>query len=231
MLHKTSGICIHHIKYKETSIIAKIYTQEFGLQSYIINSVRTAKPKYSIALFQTFTLLDMVVYHKEGNEMLQRVSEVRCIKPFQRISSDFIKTSIVVFLSEILLKTLRTEEKNERLYVFLTQALHSLDSQEQVENFPIVFLLELLEHLGLLGKDCSVIFAQLHEVSALKVPASHFQSETKILQDIQSHRFAVPPIPMPTRLRKDLLNYILLYYRLQFDFFGEVKSLQILRNL
>jgi DNA repair protein RecO (recombination protein O) len=65
MLSKTQGIVINYVKYKESSIIAKIYTKEFGIQSYIENGVRSARAKNKIALFQPLTLLDLVIYHKE----------------------------------------------------------------------------------------------------------------------------------------------------------------------
>jgi len=81
MLHKTKGIVLNYIKYSDTSIIAKIYTEAFGLQSYIVNSVRSSKAKNKIALFQPLTLLEMVVYHK-NHQGLQRISEMRTAEPY-----------------------------------------------------------------------------------------------------------------------------------------------------
>jgi DNA repair protein RecO (recombination protein O) len=89
MLHKTKGIVLHYIKYSETSIIVKIYTETFGIQSYIVNGVRSKNNKNKIALFQPLTLLDMVVYHKANATSLNRIAEVRCSEPFQ-IMCNFI---------------------------------------------------------------------------------------------------------------------------------------------
>jgi DNA repair protein RecO (recombination protein O) len=226
MLHKTKGICISFLKYKETSIIAKIYTQEFGLQSYLINGVRTEKPKFKIALFQALTLLDMVVYHKQGRANLQRVSEIRCSQPYQHIPFDFAKSGLAIFLSEVLLKTLQEEEKNEDLFEFLEQAFLVLDSAEKVDNFALEFLLKLLEKQGLLGQDLEEIFSQLYQNKLCPRPDA-LKIEMEILKKI--YKGEAPHIP--NILRQQLINYLLAYFRLHYEFFGEIKSLQVLRSL
>jgi len=65
MLHKTRGIALHATKFSETSSVVKIYTELFGLQSYLVKGVRKQKAKIKPGLFQPLTILDLVVYHKE----------------------------------------------------------------------------------------------------------------------------------------------------------------------
>ena len=57
MLTKTRGIVLVFIRYKESSIIARIYTKDLGLRSYIVNGVRSIKTS-KIAFFQPLTVLD-----------------------------------------------------------------------------------------------------------------------------------------------------------------------------
>jgi len=64
MLHHTEGIVLGSLKYKESSLIVKIFTNAFGMQSYVVNGVRSSKSQGKTALYQPLTLLDMVVYHK-----------------------------------------------------------------------------------------------------------------------------------------------------------------------
>ncbi|WP_373396659.1 recombination protein O N-terminal domain-containing protein [Algoriphagus halophilus] len=91
MLHKTSGIVLSYIRYKESSIICKVFTRELGLKSYLINGVRSQNSKSKIALYQPMTLLDMVVYNKESTG-LQRISEVKLTRANQLIPFDFNRT-------------------------------------------------------------------------------------------------------------------------------------------
>ena len=69
MLHSTKGIVFHSLKYSETSIIVKIYTELFGIQSYLVKGIRNQKSKIKPGLFQSLTLLDLVVYHKERQSL------------------------------------------------------------------------------------------------------------------------------------------------------------------
>ena len=52
MYHKTRAIVLHCIKYSETSVIAKIYTEKLGMQSYMVKGVRAAKSKSKAAMLQ-----------------------------------------------------------------------------------------------------------------------------------------------------------------------------------
>ena len=58
------GIVLSYMRYGDTSIIARIFTEESGYGSYIVNSVRSQKSKKSIGYFQPFTILDMLLYVK-----------------------------------------------------------------------------------------------------------------------------------------------------------------------
>ena len=74
MLYKTRGIALSYIRYKESSIIARIFTETFGMQSYIVNGIRSKNAKTKIALFQPLTILDLVVYNNKKKD-INRISE------------------------------------------------------------------------------------------------------------------------------------------------------------
>ena len=129
MLIKTRGIVLNFMKFRETSIIARVYTEQLGVQSYIVNSVRTKGKGSRIALFQPFTLLDMVVYTSPKGG-LTRISEYKCAHPFISIPFDIRKSSMVLFLSEVVARTVKEEEENQPLFQFLYQAILAFDDLE-----------------------------------------------------------------------------------------------------
>ena len=71
MLHTTKGIVIHHFKYAEKSVIAKIYSQKHGLQSYILNRVRSKKSKNKAVYLQPLSLVEINGVHKEKSSLQQ----------------------------------------------------------------------------------------------------------------------------------------------------------------
>ena len=127
MLHTTYGIVLKTIKYAETSVITKVYTEAFGVQSYIVNGVRSTKSKNNKAgLLQPLTLLDMVVYYKEGRD-LHRISEMKNAFIFTAIPFEVVKRSIGIFMVEIMSKSIREEESNPDQFEFLWNAVQLLD--------------------------------------------------------------------------------------------------------
>src|SRR6185369_5739782 len=138
MLHKTRGIVFRFTKYGETSIIVNIFTELFGLQSYIVNGVRSKSSKNKIALYQPLTLLEMVVYHRE-NANINRIKEVKCFYPYQTIPVDIKKSALAIFINEVLNKTVKDESHAQDLCTFLMESLQALDQMtEKAENFHLL---------------------------------------------------------------------------------------------
>jgi DNA repair protein RecO (recombination protein O) len=148
MYHKTRGIVLHTIKYSETSVIARIYTEQLGLQSYMVKGVRAAKSKSKAALLQPLTLLEMEVSHRE-NKGLQFIKEFRRAFVFQSIPFDTLKSAISFFLLEVITKSIREHEPNDEMFEFIYEALCILDNAEALNpDFHLLFLLHFARHLG-----------------------------------------------------------------------------------
>ena len=229
MLHKTRGIALNYIRYRETSIIVKIYTEEFGIQSYVVNGVRTAKSKTNrIALFQPMTLLDLVVYHKSKEHTIHRLAEVKCSLPFKSLPFDFIKSSISLFITELLVKTLREEEANTPLFEFLNEAIIYLEeSSEGFENFHLQFLAKYSFYLGFGIDTVREMEQQLAE--------NHYPYTLDALMQEALQRFILLPFDYPNYLdrqrRQQLLNTLIFYYKTHLEGLGEIKSLEVLREI
>ena len=225
MLHKTEGIVLNYIKYKDTSIITKIYTSQFGLQSYIVNGVRSPKAKLKIAFFQPLTLLDMVVYYKK-NASLNRISELKCPHPQKSMAMDIRKSSIAIFVGEMLYKLLKEETEEEALFSFLWQSIQVLENQQDnFSNFHLQFMLKLSRYLGFLPADGKDIFDQIKGPDASLVEQEIRDLNFLLENNYQSY------LPLSGKSRNYLLDVILKYYRYHIDSLGEVKSVQVLQEI
>ena len=228
MLQKTSGIALSYIRYRETSIIARVYTEEFGLQSYIVNSVRTAKSKNNrIALFQPLTLLDMVVYYKNDRD-LHRISEVKTSYPFRSLPFEMAKSTIAMFVTEMLNKVLKEEVGSPALFRFLTDSVLFLEEARQhYENFHLAFLLKLSFYLGFGPESAREFESQLRENSYPFLPDDEIETALNIMlrQPLGS------PVKLARASRNDLLDALVTYYQIHLDSIGEVKSLPVLREV
>ncbi|PSR56544.1 DNA repair protein RecO [Adhaeribacter arboris] len=232
MLVKTRGIVLNFIKFRETSIITRIYTEQLGLQNYIVNSVRKKGPGARIALFQPLTLLDMVVYTSPRGG-LTRISEYKCSYPFTSIPFNTRKSSIVLFLSEILTYTIQEEEENLPLFGFLYDSIVYFDCQEQgFSNFHLFFLLQLAHYLGFgptSGADItSQVAFSVGTATQSRGSVLHFQMfEAYFDALLQSSE----EVFMNSKVRKELLLILIRYYQLHVEKLGEIKSLQVLSEV
>ncbi|MFZ5971210.1 MAG: DNA repair protein RecO [Bacteroidota bacterium] len=220
MLHKTRGVVFRFTRYGETSIIVTIFTEAFGLQTYMVNGVRSKTSKNKIALYQPLTLLDLVVYHKEHASIL-RIKELKCLYPYQTIGTDVHKSTIALFLNEILNKTVKEESHAGDLCQFLIDALTTLDQMKTgVENFHLSFLILLSRHLGFGPQRAEEILGG----RLLSEP------EEKILQEMIDADYRVP-FALTNTQRRNILDTLLHFYAVHIETMGEIKSVQVLREV
>jgi DNA repair protein RecO (recombination protein O) len=90
MIYKTRGIVLHRYKYSDSKIISNIYTEKFGLKTYIIFGNTGKKSKMQINLLQPLAILDLNVYNKETGE-IQKIKELSINYPFTSMYSDIKK--------------------------------------------------------------------------------------------------------------------------------------------
>jgi DNA repair protein RecO (recombination protein O) len=220
MLHKTRGIVFRFTKYGETSIIVTIFTELFGLQSYIVNGVRSKSAKNKIALYQPLTLLDLVVYHRE-HANLNRIKEVKCLYPYQSIPTDIKKSAVAMFIIEVINKTVKEESHAENLCEFLIHSFVTLDQMaDKTENFHILFLLKLSRFLGFGVHN-------LHEVLGIRVTSvENEQIIEKLLRSEYSDH-----ILMQHHQRREILELVLKFYADHMDTLGDMKSIHVLREI
>ncbi len=220
MLHKTRGIVFRFTKYGETSIIVTLFTELFGPQSYIVNGVRSKSGKNKIALYQPLTLLDLDVYHR-AHANINRIKEVKCLYPYQTISTDIKKSTLALFIVEILNKTVKEESHAQELCEFLIESLITLDQMDgKTENFHLMFLLKLSRFLGF----------GAHQVNdVLGVRATSKGNEFALGQLLTSQYFDIMTIDNVQR--REILDLILKFFSDHIENLGDVKSVQVLREI
>jgi DNA repair protein RecO (recombination protein O) len=153
MLHKAKGVVLHSVKYSETSVIVKIYTDILGLKSFIIRGIRSKKSKIKPGLFQPLSLLDLVFYYRE-NASLHTIKELHISCPYMYLPFDIKKSSVALFINEILHKTIREEEANPDLFEYLWNTCTTLDHYEgNVACFHLSFLVHYMHFLGIQPQD------------------------------------------------------------------------------
>jgi DNA repair protein RecO (recombination protein O) len=227
MLTKTQGIVISYLRYRETSIIVKVFTRELGMKAYIVNGVRSSKAKSKMGFYQPLTLLDMVVYDKE-NVSLNRISEIKLSRAFQRIPFDFLRSGIAMFVAEVLAKSIYEGYQNEALFDYLMDAISLLDEEKAVlSHFPIAFLWETSRYLGFAPDEADELFEELKENLTKQID---LDPEIKYLNQLIRDSFDFNE-KVPALVRKNLLDHMLIFYSKHLEQQSEWKSVKVLRQM
>lgn len=253
MLHKTKGIVFNIVNYTDHRNIIKIYTEKFGLQSYLVyrsKGKKTCPPKSQISrgfrwngiklnLFQPLALLDLEVYFREKMN-INHIKEIKVSYPFTSIPYNPFKTSIALFITEILNKSIKEQETNKQLFDFLFHAIQLLDrSEDNYTNFHLIFVIQLTKYLGFYPRNNysqENSFFDLMEGLYLKNQPihQHFLDEhlSKIFSNLQKVSFAyLNKIKISRTLRNLLLEKLLIYYKIHLNHQGEIKTFKVLQEV
>jgi len=236
MIESTKAIVLNAIKFKDTSLIVKCYTQK-GIKSYLIKGILSKKSKkLKPAYFQPFTLLDIVANHNnKGN--LNYIKEAQVYHPFHSIPTDIHKSSIILFLAEILTYALKEEEENLLLYQYIETASIWLDTHHKTANFHLLFLINLTKYFGFHIKEPkkSDLFFNLQEgkFSFHKPIANYISGENlTLLKSIIGINFdTISKIELNAKSRQVLLDILIQYFTLHLPDFRKPKSLAILQTI
>jgi DNA repair protein RecO (recombination protein O) len=240
MLSTTKGIVLNYINYSETSVIAKVYTENYGLQSYIIKGIRKSKSSTKLSLLEHLSLIEIVAYHKENSSGIRTVKELKSIYRFQTIPFDIGKSSIALFINEILYKSLHEEEKNPTLFEFLLHAIQILDLiPDNYADFHLLFMVQYSKYLGFFPRSnydeknkffnlTEGVFQSLQPLNAEYI--EHPLSE--IIYKMLSINFEdTAKLNLKKTERRILLDKMILFYRLHHAGFNKINSHLVLQEV
>ena len=237
MYEKVEAIVISNLKYSDNSLIVKCFTKTLGTRSYLQQGILSAKKNsQTIALFQPFTLLELVATHK-SNGSLGHIKEAKVTTPYHTLHTDIYKSTVSLFLSEVCAYICTSEAPDIELFNYLEEKLIYLDRNNFSANFHLKFLLDLSKYLGFYPDDSDsyLPFFSLEEGhftttenntavisgNALSLFKTLLETDYPTLNQIRTNK----------NERNALLYLLLKYYEWHFPNFKKIKSLEVLQVL
>jgi DNA repair protein RecO (recombination protein O) len=237
MLIHTEAIVISAIKFAEADLIVKCYTRKSGLRTYLLRGIlKSGKGKFKASMFQPLTQLELVARHKDKGTM-EYLQEARILHHYSSLHTNVIKSTLVLFLSEVLKSSIQEEEQNEQLYHYLENTFTWLDMNDNIANFHLLFLLNLTRYLGFFPDE-------------VQDDRSYFNMLDGVFQDINTSPYCIEGANMLllkrligtkfdeleeihlTKIgRSNFLNMMLSYYQLHIESFKKPKSLGVLNEI
>ncbi|MGY8955050.1 MAG: DNA repair protein RecO [Flavobacteriales bacterium] len=233
MKYKSRAIALSYLKQGESSIIAKIFTEEKGLQSFIVKGVRAKKAKKKLGLFQPLQLLNINATHITKNS-LQYISEISIAHNQVSDGIDMKKNFISIFVAEVISKVLLETEKDKALFKFIWELKNDLSNFEKINpNFPLIFLIGLSEQLGFLPSkdqiDGDYFNLEFGEFTNNQQQLNHFikKDNSYYLRKLLENK----DINIPYKNRNEILLHLIQYYKLQHHELKNMTSHLIIESL
>ncbi len=237
MVETTNAIVFSSIKYAEADLIVTCFTQNCGLKTYLLRGVlKSKKGKLKASYFLPLTQLEIVAYHKNKGT-LDRISEAKVTHPYATVHTEIVKSTLALFLAEMLKNTVQEEEENAVLFEYIEASLQWLDHHDSIANFHILFLLKLTEYLGCYPdtSNSHLQYFNLAEGLFEKDDVSIYSYTGAIIDNFK--RFfginfdGLAEIKLTKKERFDVLNLVLDYYQLHLQAFRKPKSIAVLNQL
>ena len=234
MLHTTRAIVLRTIRHGDRTTILKAYTELLGVRSCIVHLAR--RRGMGAALLQPLNRLELVLDERSGRE-LSTVREARIEKPFD-VHGDPVRGALLLFVQEILIKTLREESPDPRLFTFLGKVIDAIEHGHDTGHFPLVFLVRFSEYLGFLPsppeegeKNFDLLEGHFVRGDAPSGRGLMPPLSTALAQLLAAELGHVFAPTLPSAHRRALLDQLLLYYRLHVEGLGELRSPEVLRQV
>jgi len=233
----TKAIVLTSLKYGDTSLIVKAFTESDGLKSYLLKGILAAKKgKLKAAYFQPLTQLELVANHKNKGT-LESIREVKASYAYQTLHIDIAKNAMALFLAEMLGNSIYEEEPNQALFQFLEASLQWLDTNDAISNFHIYVLIRLTKYLGFYPDNDAM------EASCFDLMEGEFTDTPSLNPILTGENLGyfktflginfdgIHHVKMNKNNRQELLQSLVLYYEMHLQGFRKPKSLAVLNEV
>jgi len=237
MLISSPGIILSKVRYQDNDLIVKCLTRDLGVVSYMIKNISMSKKsKNKFAFFQLLNILDLETNYNP-NRSIQYIKDLKVKYNFTSLHTNIYKSSVVMFLSEILSNIIHIETKDMELFDFIEKSLIWYDKSEDSSTFYLIFLMKITHYLGFYPDCTNMSYNYFNLEEGLFESSKNSQyviegSSLVLFKTILGIKFDGNRLPFIDKTnKKDILKNILIYFKLHVDGFKDPKSLKVLNQI
>ena len=231
MNYESRAIALLNHKYGEGAVIAKVFTEEYGLKSFSVKRNKSKKSKNKILLLDKMNLLTINAKNNSKKE-IQYLSEINLAYAYQNTS---LKNKLIrLFIAEVLSKALIDSERNINLFQFIWNTNTQIDNLENVNNnFCIIFLIQLSEFLGISPSTENIDLPYFNLNSGNFTDIKN-KNEEIIKGEIINYfkRLIIKEnVIIPYQSRQELIKILFRYYSIHHINLSNIKSYEVIESL
>lgn len=233
-VYTTRAIVLRAFRHGDNSAVLKAYTEVFGARTYMVRTGKrsAARPAY----LQPLARVELVVT-ESGERDMHRVREARLRLAYGDAHVDQARAAVLLFMQEVFYRTLREESPDAGLFNCVEQLLAEVDTGSRPGLLPLLVLVRLAKHLGFLpelpqpGEDRF----DLQEGWFFRGPAPHVHCMgppiASVFAELLRTELNGGEMRMGGTVRRELLDHLLVFFRMHVEGFGQLRSPEVLHAL
>jgi DNA repair protein RecO (recombination protein O) len=231
MNYESRAIALLNHKYGEGAVIAKVFTEEYGLKSFSVKRNKSKKSKNKILLLDKMNLLTINAKNNSKKE-IQYLSEINLAYAYQNTS---LKNKLIrLFIAEVLSKALIDSEKNINLFQFIWNTNTQIDNLENVNNnFCIIFLIQLSEFLGISPstENIDLPYFNLNSGNFTNIKNKNEEIIKGEVINYFKRLIIKENVIIPYQSRQELIKILFRYYSIHHINLSNIKSYEVIESL
>ena len=231
MNYESRAIALLNHKYGEGAVIAKIFTEEYGLKSFSVKRNKSKKSKNKILLLDKMNLLTINAKNNSKKE-IQYLSEINLANAYQNTS---LKNKLIrLFIAEVLSKALIDSEKNINLFQFIWNTNTQIDNLENVNNnFCIIFLIQLSKFLGISPstENIDLPYFNLNSGNFTNIKNKNEEIIKGEVINYFKRLIIKENVIIPYQSRQELIKILFRYYSIHHINLSNIKSYEVIESL
>ena len=239
MIESTKAIVLHQIKYSDSGIVVQLYSRKYGRIACLIKGLRSKKSGKHSVLFQPMSILDMAIYYKASRE-IQVMKDFSASYSPADVYADIRKSSVAIFLGEVLTSVLREESPNDALFDFLEDSIIYFDNcREGYANFHLAFLAGLSSYLGFEPGKADTRNEKYFDMlngKFIQYPPAHGNYAGPEISGILAALFSssydnINKIMLTGSVRNEVLETLMKYFSTHLPGLKRINSLEVLKEV
>jgi DNA repair protein RecO (recombination protein O) len=231
MNYESRAIALLNHKYGEGAVIAKVFTEEYGLKSFSVKRNKSKKSKNKILLLDKMNLLTINAKNNSKKE-IQYLSEINLAYAYQNTS---LKNKLIrLFIAEVLSKALIDSERNINLFQFIWNTNTQIDNLENVNNnFCSIFLIQLSEFLGISPstENIDLPYFNLNSGNFTNIKNKNEEIIKGEVVNYFKRLIIKENVIIPYQSRRELIKILFRYYSIHHINLSNIKSYEVIESL
>lgn len=238
-MQKTKALVLRTVRYSDSRIIVSLFTEQHGMVSTIVRVQHGTGKGARTALWQLLNFVEVNVAYRQASDF-QKVTEPIIYNPWKELPYHPLKAGVSMFLADFLYHSIRNEGANQLLFDFLEKALTWFDETENgIADFHLLLMAKMTRFLGIWPSTDGYVQGAVYDlkgacfVTQLPGHGQYLESSDAALFSrlFEADFSSVCLLGISRNERRHMLDVLLRYYQIHVPGFGELQSVDVLREL